>query len=75
MKMYYVESENGREQEMIDFLKSLNLKTSVVETHYFYFKRTAHGELIAWHDGDKYPCFVHRAQENIVRDCGIKLKF
>lgn len=73
--IYYVESEFGREQELIDFLKSQNLNTDAIEAHYFFYKRRAHGELIMWHDGDKYPCFVHLSQEPLVRSCGTKVQW
>ena len=74
-KMYYVESQNGREKEMIAFLKKQGLITDVIESHYFFYKRKAHGELIVWYNGERFPCFAHRALEDLVRKCGERVDF
>lgn len=74
-KLYYLETRSGCVQKVIDLLKSKGLKTDAIETHYIEYQRFMHGELIMWLEGDKYPNFVHRAEEHIVRKRGIKVEY
>ena len=74
-ELFYLETRSGCVQKVIDVLKSKGLYTDTVEFHYIDCKRSMHGELIMWLDGDKYPNFVHKAEEHIVRKRGIKVEY
>ena len=74
-KMYYVESQNKRERELVDFLRKRGLDADPIESHYFYYKRFAHGELFMWYEGSKSVLFVHRSQEELVRACGERVEY
>jgi len=74
-KLYYLETRPGCVQKVIDVLKSHGLSTGAIETHYIGYQRGMHGELIMWTDGYFAPAFVHKAQENIIKSCGIKVEY
>ena len=74
-KLFYLETRPGCVQKVIDVLKSHGLYTDTVEFHYIDCQRFMHGELIMWLEGDKYPNFVHRAEEHIVRKRGTKVEY
>lgn len=74
-KLYYIKTQFGKTDEVIAKLKSLGLNTNVVETNYYEYKRNMHGELIAWNESAKFPCFVHRAMEELITKCGIPVEY
>ena len=74
-KLYYLQTRPGCVQKVIDFLKEKGLITDSLEYHYIDCQRGMHGELIMWCDGEKYPSFVHKSQEGIIRKCGRKLEY
>ena len=73
--LYYLETRSWCVQKVIDVLKSKGLSTGAIETNYIGYQRGMHGELIMWTDDYVFPAFVHRAQENIIKRCGIKVEY
>jgi len=74
-KLFYLETRPGCVQKVIDVLQSKGLCTGAIETHYIGYQRGMHGELIMWTDNYVFPAFVHKAQENIITRCGIKVEY
>jgi hypothetical protein len=74
--LYYIETRRNSVHEVLEVLQKNGLHIEAIRAHYIDYKRTMHdGELIMWTEGDKYPCWVHRSQEDVVRRCGIKVDY
>lgn len=74
-KLFYLETRPRCVHLVIDVLRKRGLNTEAIEAEYIDYKRGMHGELIMWCEDDAYPAFVHRAQEDIIRKCGIKVEY
>jgi hypothetical protein len=70
--LYYIETKRKCVSEVISKLKEHNLNTNVIESHYENHYMND-GDLIMWAESDTYPCFVHHAQKNTIKKCGIKI--
>lgn len=74
-KLYYLELDKSKPlNDMYKCLKSFGLLTDVIENYYNYHTSTT-GELIMWCYGEKYPAFVFRNQEDIIRKCGERVMY
>lgn len=73
-KLYYLVVDKTKMNEMYECLKSFGLNIDVIETHY-KFHSVWKDEMIMWCKGEKYPSFVFRSQEDIIKKCGEKVEY
>ena len=71
-KLFYLETKKKCVSEVISKLKEHNLRTDAIENHYADHYMDD-GELIMWAESDIYPNFVHLAQRETIKKCGIKI--
>lgn len=74
-KLYYIKAELGRENDVIEKLRSLGLNVSVIESHCYEYGRKLHGELIAWNESAKYPCMIPFGLNDMIEKCGILVEY
>lgn len=74
-KLYYLVVDRSKSlNDMYKCLKSFGMVTDVIESHY-HSHMAINGELIMWCYGEKYPAFVFRNQEDIIRKCGERVYY
>ena len=69
-KLYYLIVNKAKIDLMFECLKSFGLKIDAIKNNSLF-----DGEIIMWCSSEKYPSFVFRSQEDIIKKCGIKVDY
>ena len=72
-KLYYIKVDLGRENDVIEKLRSLGLNVSMIELRFRLFGLC--DELIAWNESAKYPCMIPFGLNDMIVKCGILVEY
>ena len=74
-KLFYLETRRGAVDKVIETLQGLGLDTEWVKAEYKERRHMNDYEMLMWCESSRYPAYVHRAWQEIIRKCGIRIDY